>query len=414
MKQWLYIVLLFAGALAVRLLVVFAFRDIHDGPVGEISADDVQYHHLAMNLAEGNGYRVTPDRPLTSFRAPGFPFVLALLYAAVGVEPAAAYGLFAVLGAAACVVTYLLARELLTETGARWAGGLAAIYLPHAYLASTFLSENIFVPCLGLALWFFVRHVRHGGLGVLVLAGVFLGYTTLTRPGTLLTLPLWYLVLAWRDYRDGRVRYLDYVVLPVAFFAAIVPWTIRNHAVHGHWVLISTTGGSTFWGGNNDRVLFETRSLGYWIPTNELPDRDQVDAARDEVERDQVEWRLGKAWVRAHLAWMPLLELYKFGRFWWLPEYGVGLRWLRVVSYVPFLVLFIAFAVRCAWRRAFWTPPWMVLHAAMLGILAVVLIFAGLSRFRDGQMPVLMVYAAAGLRPAWSRTDETPKAAEAA
>ncbi len=394
-------VLLFVGAFAVRFGVVLAFRDIHQPPTGSLSNDDVQYHLLAVDLVDGYGYRVTPDRPLTSFRAPGFPFVLAGLYAVVGVDPAAAYVLFALLGAAACTLTYLLGREILTEGGARCAGVLASLYLPHAYTASTFNSETVYVPCLALGLWLFVRFVKNDETWALALASLALGYATLTRPGTLLLLPLLMAVLAWRDYREKRLRPLGYLVLPILFLGVIAPWTWRNHEVHGKWILVATNGGTTFWGGNNDRVLFERKHLGYWLPSTELPERAQVDAAANEVERDEIEWRLGKAWVSEHLAWLPLLEAYKFARLWWLPDYGEGRRWLRIVSYLPFLLLFLTFAVRAGWRRSAWTPPWLVLHAGMLAVIATALIFCGEPRYRDAVMPVLMIYAAAGLSSRW-------------
>jgi hypothetical protein len=179
------------------------------------------------------------------------------------------------------------------------------------------------------------------------------------------------------------------------FLGVILPWTWRNHEVHGQWVLVATNGGTTFWGGNNDRVLFERKHLGYWLPSTELPDRNQIDAASNEIERDAIEWRLGKDWVRAHWAWLPLLEAYKFARLWWLPDYGEGLRWLRIAGYVPFLLLFLTFACRICRRSAEWTPAWLVLHAAMVAVIATALIFCGEPRYRDAQMPVLMIYAAA-------------------
>lgn len=400
MQSRSFVLALLIGAFLVRVGAVLVFRDIDEGPTPVISNDDYQFHRLAVNLVNGYGYKVTPDRPLTSFRAPGFPFVLAGLYAVAGEHPPSAYVLFCLLGAAACVLTYFLAHEVMTEAGARWAGIAAAIYLPHVYMATTFISENVYVPCLALGLWLCVRFVKHQAPWLIGAAGLALGWATLTRPGTLLLLPLLLLVLAWSDVRQRRLRILPYVLFLAAFLGVMLPWTVRNHDVHGKWILIATNGGTTFWGGNNDRVLHERKHLGYWLPSTELPDRDQIDAATSELKRDQIEWRLGKDWVATHLAWMPLLELYKFARLWWLPDYGAGLRWLRIVSYAPFFLLFLAFAVRCGWGRGFWTPSWQVLHAATFVVFATALIFCGEPRYRDANMPVLMIYAVLG---AWPR-----------
>lgn len=408
-----FVTLLLVGAFLVRLGLVLAFRDLGHGPIGDASNDDVQFHRLAQSLAAGEGYRVAPDRPLTSFRAPGFPFFLAGLSVLTGDSPTAAYLAFCALGAVACLLTYLLAREVLTETGARVAGVLAALYLPHAWFAANFISENLFVPCLALGLWLAARARRTDSAALLALAGLVLGYATLTRPATLLLLPLPAAFLL-ADARAGRLRLLGPLLYVLAFLAVVLPWTWRNGQVHGRLVLVATNGGTTFRGGNNDRVLYEPRHLGYWLPSGELPDRDLIDAAPDEVTRDQVEWQLGKTWLREHWREAPLLELFKLARLWWLPEYGAGRRWLRIVTYAPYLVLFVLAALRCLWRRRFWTSPWPVLHAATLMTLTTAAIFCGEPRYRDAIVPVLMIYAAVGLRPTFahrgtSHDDDEPR-----
>jgi hypothetical protein len=102
-----------------------------------------------------------------------------------------------------------------------------------------------------------------------------------------------------------------------------------------------------------------------------------------------------------------LLEGYKFARLWWLPEYGEGKRWLRIVSYLPFLLLFGVFVVRCLWRSSCWSPSWMILHISMLAVIATALLFCGEPRYRDANMPVLMIYAAVALLPSSRVRGET-------
>jgi 4-amino-4-deoxy-L-arabinose transferase-like glycosyltransferase len=405
MQPRTFVLLLVLGAFHFRLGTVLAFRDIQEAPTGEISNDDVQFNRLALNLVQGYGYKVTPDRPLTSFRAPGFPFVLAGLYAITGENPVAAYVFFCLLGATACVLTYALAREVLAEATARLAGVLAAIYLPHAYLATTFTSENVYIPCLALGLWAFARFMNQNVTGLLGAAGLALGWATLTRPGAMLLLPMLLGLLVWNDVRLKRLRPLSYVLFTTAFLGVILPWTVRNHAVHGKWILVATNGGTTFWGGNNDLVLNERKHYGYWVPSTQLPDRAKIDGAANEVERDEIEWQLGKDWVREHWTSMPLLELYKFARLWWLPDIGPGRRWLRILGYVPFLLLLLVFALRCVWRKTCWTPAWQVLHAGTLGLFATALIFCGEPRYRDAHLPVLMIYAALGVMPRLAREE---------
>jgi 4-amino-4-deoxy-L-arabinose transferase-like glycosyltransferase len=331
--------------------------------------------------------------------------VLAGLYSLLGDCAIASYSLFCVLGALACVLTYALARAITTEIVARVAGILAAVYLPHAYMASQYISENLYVPALALGLWLFVLALKRDSLVSVALAGLTLGWATLTRPGALLLLPLLVGVLLWNTWRAPAPRRRFWTASPlfaVAFLGVILPWTIRNHQVHGKWILIATNGGTTFWGGNNDRVLNETRHLGYWVPSTELPHRDKIDSALNEAHRDDIEWQLGKDWVSEHRASLPLLALYKLARLWWLPDFGGGPRWVRVVSYAPFFLLYASFLVRFAWRRDCWTVSWQVVHASTLVVIVTALIFCGEPRYRDANLPVLMMYASLGLLPrAW-------------
>ena len=92
----------------------------------------------------------------TSFRAPGFPLFLAGLRLIFKQDYRPQYVAFCLLGALACGLTYLLARELLTEGAARVAAVLLVFYFPHVYFSTAFFSEVLFVPLVALALWQFL------------------------------------------------------------------------------------------------------------------------------------------------------------------------------------------------------------------------------------------------------------------
>jgi 4-amino-4-deoxy-L-arabinose transferase-like glycosyltransferase len=396
-----YVALLAAAAFLLRLATVLVVRDITEGPTGSPSNDDVQFGGLAQRLAEGQGYRNAEGKP-TSFRAPGYPLLLAAIYKATGVHPPVAYLLNCLLGALSCVLTYLLARELLTEHIARWAGILACLYPAHIYFATLYLSENPFAPSLGIGVLLLVRYVKGGATWLLAVAGFVLGFATLTRPMAVLLLVLLPPVVVWCDFHRGRWPVVPCCLFAATFLAVVLPWTYRNYEVHGHAVLVATNGGSTFYGGNNDRVvdLSQPRGLGYWFSTTELPHRDQIEAQPDEWSHDQMEWKLGKDWLRDHPWKVPPLLVFKSLRMWWLPDFGAGkLNYvIRAVSYTPFLLLIVLGAARVFRDRAYWTPAWLVVHLTMLATFVTVLIFFGEPRFRDANTPLLMVYAVLGIR----------------
>lgn len=394
-----FVILLFVGSFAIRAAVVLALRDIHTGPHGISSADDVEFNNLALRVSEGKGY-VGDQGQLTSFRAPGWPLFLAALYWIAGPCVPLVYAILCMLGALSCAFTYFLAHELIAEREARIAGLLAAFYLPHIYFSAGFLSESLFVACLALGIWLFLLARKRDSLVLLLLAGLTLSWATLTRPFSLLLWPILLVVLVLAPKEPRRSRLLPILVFTVAFFTCIIPWTLRNQSVHGRFVLVATNGGSTFYGGNNERVAHEFRLFGNWVSTTELPNRDWIDAAPTELEHDKREWQLGLNWVRKHLGTIPLISVFKVARLcFWLPDFDGGPRvylLIRFLGYTPFLFLILLGLGSWIRRREFWNWNWLIAHGVMLATLVTALIFWGSPRFRDANMPFLMIYAALG------------------
>jgi 4-amino-4-deoxy-L-arabinose transferase-like glycosyltransferase len=219
--------------------------------------------------------------------------VLALLYWFSYSNYLLAYLLLCLLGAATAVATYYLARELLPESLARVSGFLLAVYFGHIYFATIFLSEGLFALCVASGLWAFLIHLRTGSFVSLLWAGLLFGYAALTRPIAMLFCPFLVFVL-WRSVgRISKLFLLRTTLLCAAWAFVVLPWTVRNFAVFNKLVLITTNGGSTFYGANNDIVLHDRAFLGSWVSTTRLPGRTLIDA--DEVIHDQIKWRLGFA-----------------------------------------------------------------------------------------------------------------------
>jgi 4-amino-4-deoxy-L-arabinose transferase-like glycosyltransferase len=400
-----FLLLLAAAAFLIRFAVVLLMRDVTAGPTGPDSADDVQFHRLGLRLADGSGY-VGDQGQATAFRAPGLPFLLAAMYVVAGDYPPLVYVVNCLLGAAACVLTYFVARELLDDKPARWAGVLACVYLGHIYFVTCYMSENLFVPCLALGVWLFIRYLKGAPAGWLVVAGLVLGFATLTRPLALLLLPLLLPIQLSADRRQGRPWFAAGVAFSVSFLIVILPWTYRNYLVFDRLVLIATNGGSTFYGANNELVVTEPRLFGYWVSTTDLPHRDLIEAQPDEVSHDKMEWKLGIDWLRANPGKGLLALGFKFARLGWLPDFDPGRLYylLRIIGHAPFFVLFFLGAIRLVRDRCYWTAPWLAVHATMLATILTALIFWGCPRFRDANLPFLMIYAVLGLQTLFPRS----------
>jgi len=370
-------------------------RDVHRFHGMQAGADAFDFDQIGIHLASAGEYSIQVGHP-TAFRAPGFPFVLAGIYAiAPGAYPLV-YLALCLIGAATSIGVYALAREVLPETTARVAALLLAIYLPHVYFSTLIVSEALFGLLMVFAFFFFVRSIKNSSNLTLLAAGILLGLCILTRPFGLLLCPLLAAILFWFSGRNwaavGKCLFLAVTVI-----VAITPWTLRNFALFHRPVLITTNGGSTLYGSNNDIVLNDPKYWGTWISTVQLPGRDIIEAAPDEVSHDAIEQKLGLEWVAGHITSLPKLLSLKLLRL-VIPDTTSGNRTfiiLQAAFYLPVAFLTAWGVWKLSRKTEFWNDPaWLAIHSAVAALFLQTLIYYGSSRFRDTIAPVFLIYAA--------------------
>ncbi len=401
LEQWprsRFLVLIIVVSFLLRAGAVAVLRDPYRVHGPETNADGVFYHQIAVNLARGEGYVITPGRP-TRYWMPGFPLLLAGIYRAAGERPELVYLSLCVLGTIACLIAYWLGVRLGGEWFGRTASLLGAFYVPHIYLASVFLSENLFAVVVGVAAVFAVRFLQTGRWRDLAAAAFTAGLGVLTRPFLLagaIGFAVWLLVRRGQ----GRLQKLQAVVYVCGVLVVLSPWVVRNYLLDGRIVVLTTGAGVTFHGANNDIVLGDVTRWGTWIPTSELPEGVMVSRVKDEWVRDRMHWQLGLRWAREHWTWEPLLTLARFVRF-WLPDFDSSNRAyvaMQMVTYTPFLVLLLAAIPALGRGGEARRAEWTAVHAFLAASVLAAVIFWGGPRFRDGNAPLLMVYAALGAR----------------
>ncbi len=251
---------LYALALVLRLVPVLLSYNLG------IGLDDMfQYDMLARSLVAGEGFRwyaqsdldliqqflpvdfitaadYDPRGILTSFRAPGYPGFLALIYAVVGTGPTRFFWarlVQAFLGAALAPLTYALGRRLFPEDAKapRWAGLALAVY-PMLLLYPLGLgTENLFIPLLlaGLVALLAAEDTRDPRR--VALAGLLFGLALLTRSVVALALPLAGLWL-WR-----RAGLRAAILLAAVTTLVVAPWVVRNTQLYGKFTFIETSMG---------------------------------------------------------------------------------------------------------------------------------------------------------------------------
>lgn len=324
-----YLSLIFLVALALRLVPVLLSYNL---PIG---LDDMfQYDMLARSIVSGNGFRwyaeedlariqqyvameppptYDPRGVLTSFRAPGYPVFLALIYALCGVgEHRFFYARLvqALLGASLAPLSWALAQTLgVSERAARWTAVFSAVFPLLIIYPLALVTENLFIPLLALAFWLVLRANERGRVRDYVLAGIVLGATALTRSIIAGFLPLAALWL-WFSSREKRLAWRNIAVLFLCFLLLTVPWAIRNTLLHGQPTWIETSLGYNMYLGYHPQG---TGTFQFGISLDLL-------TILDDGERHAKGMAAFREFVRANPARVPYLMVRKLGYLWGLDK----------------------------------------------------------------------------------------------
>jgi 4-amino-4-deoxy-L-arabinose transferase-like glycosyltransferase len=381
-----------AGAVAIRLAWVLLIQPA-------LTSDSRFYFETGASLAAGDGY-VAGGEP-TAWRPPGYSGFLAMLFRIFWRSSFVAALANVVLYGILLIVWYGLVRELThSESVARLAILVLAVYPNHIAYSSLVASETLALLLVTLGLYLFVLSKRHRWAGPA--AGLVFGLGALVRP-TVLLLPLIVggveLVGAYRRRSRSELRgaTASLLAVHVAMVAVLVPWLARTHALFGHYVFANESGVTLLVGNNpyatggwrmDDRVRglvpargdeFEdsTRATDYALDyAREHPVRTLVLLPKKigflyAVDHDGAAWnRRGfdqsKTVQRAALGvWAGLSDV-----FYWVVAIGAGVTlWRRAMPRFGVVVLIFFTAVYLPFfgtsRFHFLAVPWLVLGAVL-------------------------------------------------
>ena len=258
------IIILLAAALVVRLVVLVVGID-----KGIFYPDENEYLELARNLAhdEGFSYKGEP----TSFRPPGFPFLVSIVFRLFDTtSPVAVRALQMLLNLLTIWIIYLAGRDGWGERTGLVAAGIFAFYPSLIGFNNIVLTEPSFLLCISLGGWAMVRHLKKPNAWQVGSAGIALGLGALIRDTLLYSGPVTALFLIGLAIKDRRYRWAHAAAFIAGFLITILPWIVRNSRLHGEMAMISTVGGITFYLCNNeDAPLIRTPSIFFERPLNQ-------------------------------------------------------------------------------------------------------------------------------------------------
>lgn len=187
------------------------------------------------------------------FRAPLYPYFLALLHWITGASVFWAKFLQVFVCGATAFFIYRLSSHLFGRSAAIVAGLIYAFYGTLVFYESMFLIPVLFVMLLVWGMYRLIVHQQARNWASWLGTGLVFGLAAISRPNVLLVVPfllLW--VLLRQDKSLGWGRRLRRPLLVLAGVAVcIAPVTIRNAIVTGDFILISSQGGVNLYLGNN-------------------------------------------------------------------------------------------------------------------------------------------------------------------
>ena len=336
---------------------------------------------------------------MQTLRPPGYPTLIAAVYALLGPHLVALRIVEALIGTASVVLVGGLGARAFGPVAGLIAAAVMAVHPVMAFLPSTQYSENTVVFAVILAMGAVFAAWRHGGWWRWALAGALFGIAALIRPTTVFLLPGLALGLAVILGAAARPRLVPGLIAGAALVLTLAPWVVRCHQVHGRWFFIASGGGRQFWVGNNARATAETTSPTQW----NAAELESLAAQPDDVARERWHYREGWRAVKANPSrslWLYTKELRNLFSLW--PDtfsrqvaIGAAGRWAQGLAS---LVIFIGAIL--ALIRVRDAPLRVPLVLAVLSFALASAVFFTVMRYRMVVEPLLLWLAGAG----WAST----------
>jgi tetratricopeptide (TPR) repeat protein/4-amino-4-deoxy-L-arabinose transferase-like glycosyltransferase len=442
-----------ATALVVRLAHVWQMRA---SPFFSVLLGDSRgYDEWARRIAGGEwlGREVF-------YQAPLYPYMLGVVYAVAGRHLLLVRVLQAIIGSASCVLLGLAAARLFSRPvdtppgrselvqGRRAglaAGLMLAVYAPAIFFDGLLQKSVLDVFFLCLALWLIATTINaesaktaepgeikknrsrrvlrvprtlrlpswYAWLGL----GLTMGALALTRENALVFIVV---ILAWALFTnpESRVPHPESRVTRAALFVTglaiiLLPVAARNVYVGGGFYLTTAQAGPNFYIGNNPHADGTYQSLRFGRGAPEYERQDATELAERALGRSLTPGEVSSYWVDKAMdfitsrpgAWLTLMAR-KLALLWNATEmldtesqeahaeYSLPLRVLGVVGHFGILVPLAVLGAVVTWpmRRRIW-----ILYAMTLAYAASVVLFYVFARYRYPLVPLLIIFAAAGV-----------------
>lgn len=401
-RRWGIAVALVGTAVAALVAFVLFGRQSLVG----LERDPYGFGQIGQSIAEGNKFEGFGS--LLHRRSPMYPIVIGGVYSVVGVHLRAMLVVHCLMFAGTCVLVYDLGRRLFNLRTGVIAAALCMVnpllirYIPHLHL------ETQLTLLYTLVVWLLVRFRERPTIVNAVWVGIAAGLTSLTKAVAVL-LPLvffvgWLIERRRADKRGEHVRsipWLPFATAMVAMGLTILPWTIRNYQVTGHFVPITSGTSDAFLRGfifseTKYITLSEPPYTGAEIASNEyfegLAEKAGTVWERDDYETDQILNEEAKRRLKAEPLAVVRKTIVGVFTFWYqlttLPSSALALT----AAAMAWALALVAWRRARSERRVTW-----VLFLPVLYLNALLALLLALGRYSAPVLPTLLILSAFGI-----------------
>lgn len=244
-KNYLPPLLVFIGALTIRLLVTFQFNQ--NSPVFDYPLiDAMEYDRLARFFAENGKW----GQEGAFYQPPLYPLFLAGIYKIFGYSYLWPRVIQSLLGATSCLVLYAVGCRFAGKLVGFLAGSICALYGPLIYFELELLAPVLTVLFGILGLFLLCRGLTDRKVWQFLSSGIFTGLATIAWPltGLFACAGVISVFLHFKKHINKSILFsaaiISGVILPIA------PVSLINY-FKGEPVLISTNGPVTLYAANN-------------------------------------------------------------------------------------------------------------------------------------------------------------------
>ena len=214
--------------------------------------DAAAYDKVAVNITEGNGFRIDPSLPLDKdeaimYNGPLYQYFLSGVYVVFGHHYEAVWIIQSLLRVLTALLIFLTCSKIFKDDGRR-IGFIAMLFFGFypdlIEINAMIMTETLFIFLAVLTTYIFARYYDNFNFKGSFFLGSSLALAVLMRSSvSIFILPFLFYFLTRKNYKYLAVFFLAFIVF-------MTPWTIRNYAVYHRFLPTMANFGYNPWMGN--------------------------------------------------------------------------------------------------------------------------------------------------------------------